>query len=141
SQRRFLGPIVAAIFASALASDSGWALAAGRTPQQPAAGKALDRDKPVSFRNDVEPLLTKLGCNQGACHGAQHGKGGFKRSLLGFESDVDHTAIVKSAEGRRVTPFAPEQSLLLLKPTLTVAHGGGKRLEPGSEGYALLVRW
>ena len=74
--------------------------------------------------------MTKLGCNQGACHGSQHGKGGFKLSLLGFEPEPDYTAIVKSAEERRVTPFAPEESLLLLKPTLTVAHGGGKRMEP-----------
>src|SRR5262249_31954872 len=51
----------------------------------------------VSFRNEIEPRLTKLGCNQGACHGSQHGKGGFKLSLLGFEPDADYTAIVKSA--------------------------------------------
>src|SRR5438445_394452 len=62
----------------------------------------------VSFKNEVIPALTKLGCNQGACHGGQHGKGGFKLSLLGFEPGPDHTTIVKSAEGRRVTPFAPE---------------------------------
>jgi len=64
----------------------------------------------VSFRNEVAPVLTRLGCNQGACHGSQHGKGGFRLSLLGFEPVPDHTAIVKSAEGRRVTPFAPEES-------------------------------
>ncbi|MFO0952745.1 MAG: DUF1553 domain-containing protein [Isosphaeraceae bacterium] len=95
----------------------------------------------VSFRNEVEPVLTKLGCNQGACHGSQHGKGGFKLSLLGFEPAPDFTQIVKSAEGRRVTPFAPEESLLLLKPTLAVAHGGGKRLEPDSPEYNLLKLW
>ena len=95
----------------------------------------------VSFRNGVVPLLTKLGCNQGACHGGQHGKGGFKLSLLGFEPDVDFTAIVKSAEGRRITPFAPEESLLLLKPTLAVAHGGGKKMEVDSRAYQLLTLW
>jgi hypothetical protein len=95
----------------------------------------------VSFRNEVVPLLTKLGCNQGACHGSQHGKGGFKLSLLGFEPDVDYTAIVKSAEERRITPFAPEESLLLLKPTLAVAHGGGRRLEADSTAYRLLTLW
>jgi hypothetical protein len=95
----------------------------------------------VSFRNDVVPLLTKLGCNQGACHGSQHGKGGFKLSLLGFEPEVDYTAIVKSAEERRITPFAPEESLLLLKPTLAVAHGGGKRIEADSPAYRLLTLW
>ena len=98
-------------------------------------------ERKVSFRNEVNPVLTKLGCNQGACHGGQHGKGGFKLSLLGFESAPDHTAIVKSAEGRRVTPFAPEESLLLAKPTLEVAHGGGKKLEPDSPEYQLLRLW
>jgi hypothetical protein len=95
----------------------------------------------VSFRNEIVPLLTKLGCNQGACHGSQHGKGGFKLSLLGFEAEPDHTAIVKSAKGRRVSPFAPEESLLLLKPTLIVAHGGGKRFEPDSPAFDLIRLW
>jgi hypothetical protein len=95
----------------------------------------------VSFRNEVVPLLTKLGCNQGACHGSQRGKGGFKLSLLGFEPEVDYIAIVKSAEERRVTPFAPEESLLLLKPRLAVAHRGGKRLQVDSSAYRLLTRW
>ena len=102
-------------------------------------GAAAERR--VSFPSEVVPVLTKLGCNQGACHGGQHGKGGLKLSLLGFEPEPDYTAIVKSAEGRRVTPFDPEGSLLLLKPTLAVAHGGGKRLDPGSAEYALLRLW
>ena len=100
-----------------------------------------DPRKRVSFRHEVEPALTKLGCNTGACHGSQHGKGGFKLSLLGFESPPDFTAIVKSAESRRVTPFAPEESLLLLKPTLAVAHGGGRKLETGSDEYDLIRLW
>jgi hypothetical protein len=95
----------------------------------------------VSFRHEIQPVLTKLGCNQGACHGSQHGKGGFKLSLLGFEAAPDYTAIVKGAEGRRVTPFAPEESLLLLKPTLAVAHLGGKRMETGSAEYRLIELW
>jgi hypothetical protein len=95
----------------------------------------------ISFRNEVIPALTKLGCNQGACHGSQHGKGGFKLSLLGFEPESDYIAIVKSAGERRVTPFAPEESLVLLKPTLSVAHGGGKRLEPGSPIYRVVREW
>jgi hypothetical protein len=103
--------------------------------------KRANAQRRVSFRNEVVPILTKLGCNQGACHGAQHGKGGFKLSLLGFEPAPDHTAIVKSAEGRRATPFSPEASLLLLKPTLAVAHGGGKKLEPGSPEYDLIRLW
>lgn len=95
----------------------------------------------VSFRHEIVPALTKLGCNQGACHGAQHGKGGFKLSLLGFEPEPDYNAIVKSAEGRRVSRSTPEESLLLLKPTLAVAHGGGKKMEPGGREYQLIRQW
>jgi hypothetical protein len=107
----------------------------------PVEVRAATRPRVVSFRHEIQPVLTRLGCNQGACHGSQHGKGGFKLSLLGFEPDPDHTAIVKSAEGRRVTPFAPEESLLLLKPTLAVAHGGGKRMEPQGPEYDLIRLW
>ena len=95
----------------------------------------------VSFRHEVVPVLTKLGCNMGTCHGGQHGKGGFKLSLLGFEPAPDFIAIVKGAESRRVTPFAPEESLLLLKPTLAVAHGGGKKMEAGSYEYERIRLW
>lgn len=112
--------------------------ASARVPVEVTGAAATRR---VSFRNEIIPVLTKLGCNQGACHGSQHGKGGFKLSLLGFEPEPDFTAIVKSAEGRRVTPFAPEESLLLLKPTLLVAHGGGKKMEPESPEYQLIRLW
>jgi hypothetical protein len=107
----------------------------------PVEVSGVSRPRQVSFRNEVEPVLTKLGCNQGACHGSQHGKGGFKLSLLGFEPESDYTSIVKSAAARRITPFAPEESLLLLKPTLAVAHGGGRRMEQGSAAYRLLALW
>ncbi len=107
----------------------------------PVEVEASSAPRTVSFRNEIQPVLTKLGCNQGACHGSQHGKGGFKLSLLGFEAEPDYTAIVKSAEGRRVTPFAPDESLLLLKPTLAVAHGGGKKLEADSPESALITLW
>src|SRR5205807_5457181 len=105
--------------------------AGSRQTRLPVQVNGTARPRTVSFRHEVVPLLTKLGCNQGACHGSQHGKGGFKLSLLGFEPEADYTAIVKSAEERRVTPSIPEESLLLLKPTLAVAHGGGKRMETG----------
>lgn len=95
----------------------------------------------VNFRHDIAPALTKLGCNQGACHGSQHGKGGFKLSLLGFEPEPDYIQIVKSAEGRRASPAAPEDSLIVLKPTLTVAHGGGKKMTPNGREYELICQW
>lgn len=98
-------------------------------------------DRPVSFTNEVIPILTRAGCNQGACHGLQAGKGGFKLSLAGYDPDADHAAITRQAKSRRLCRSDPEHSLFLLKPTLTVPHGGGRRLAPGSPEYGLLLRW
>lgn len=95
----------------------------------------------VYFNTDVVPLLTKLGCNSGGCHGKAEGQNGFKLSLLGFEPEQDYEAIVQEARGRRLLPSAPAASLLLLKATGTVAHGGGKRLAVGSEDYQAILRW
>jgi hypothetical protein len=106
-----------------------------RTPGKTAVAK------PVSFNLDVVPILTRIGCNQGACHGSQYGKGGFKLSLAGFDTDLDYLNIVKQARGRRIALADPRRSLLLLKPTMTVPHGGGRRLEPGSPDYKTLLRW
>lgn len=98
-------------------------------------------EEPVSFSRDIEPILTKAGCNQGACHGGQHGRGGFRLSLFGFDPVFDHSQIVQSAEGRRVVLGQPERSILLLKPSLTMEHGGGERLKAGSPQYELVKRW
>src|SRR5262245_6565102 len=73
--------------------------------------------RPVSFVNDVVPVLTKVGCNSGTCHGSQYGKGRFKLSLLGYDPDLDYRSICKDGRGRRVTRARPEQSLILRKPS------------------------
>ena len=78
-----------------------------------AAGRAGAVEAPVSFATDVQPILTKLGCNQGACHGAQYGKGNFKLSLRGFDDAADHREIARAAFGRRISPADPAASLLL----------------------------
>jgi hypothetical protein len=96
---------------------------------------------PVSFSREVVPLLTKLGCNQGACHGAQHGRGGFKLSLLGYDPLSDYPQIVQSAEGRRVVLSDPERSIVLLKPSHQMEHGGGQRFAVNSPAYELLKGW
>ena len=96
---------------------------------------------PVSFNNEVVPIFTRLGCNQGACHGAQYGKGGFKLSLAGFDTDLDYANTVKQAKGRRITLADPAHSLLLLKPLMRVPHGGGMRLERDSDAYRTLAQW
>jgi hypothetical protein len=98
-------------------------------------------DPVISFSRDLVPVLTKAGCNQGACHGGHHGKGGFRLSLLGFDPVFDYSQIVQSAEGRRVAFVQPEESLILQKPSLAIAHGGGRRLPLESAGYALLKAW
>jgi len=98
-------------------------------------------EEPVSFVREIEPILTKAGCNSGACHGAQLGRGGFRLSLFGFDPAFDHSQIVQSSEGRRVVPSDPERSILLLKPSLTMEHGGGERLKVHSVQYETVRRW
>ncbi len=103
---------------------------------------ATDGARVVSFTNDVVPVLTKSGCNTGVCHAkAGNGQNGFQFSLLGFEPREDYEHLVKEGRGRRLFPAAPEQSLVLMKATGQVPHGGGVRLDPGSESYALLLDW
>lgn len=102
---------------------------------------AVAAEERVSFATDVQPVLTKLGCNQGACHGAQHGQGGFKLSLRGFDDKADYQEVVRGALSRRVSLGDPGRSLLLLKPTAETPHEGGKRLVKGSWAYRTLVRW
>jgi hypothetical protein len=94
-----------------------------------------------SFRNHVLPILTKAGCNAGACHGAAAGKGGLKLSLRGFDSDADYAVLTRQAAGRRIVPGDPAHSLFLLKPTMAIPHGGGKRIEPASRDYRVLAGW
>ena len=95
----------------------------------------------VDFVRDVVPALTKAGCNAGACHGSFQGRGGFKLSLLGFDPADDYRALVHDARGRRVFPSAPDESLMLVKPTQQVPHGGGLRLDADSEAYRILRAW
>lgn len=103
---------------------------------------SADSSRPLSFVNDIQPILTKAGCNAGVCHAkAITGQRGFRLSVLGFEPEEDYEAIVKQGKGRRVFPPAPEESLLITKGAAIVPHTGGKKIEPGSEDYQLLVRW
>ncbi len=95
----------------------------------------------VSFGTDVVPILTKLGCNGGGCHGKATGQNGFKLSLLGFEPDQDYESLVTEGRGRRISQTTPERSLLLTKATSRVPHGGGRRLDEGSDDYRQLRDW
>ncbi|MFM8933559.1 MAG: DUF1553 domain-containing protein [Gemmataceae bacterium] len=93
------------------------------------------------FATEIIPILTKAGCNSGACHGATAGRGGFHLSLLGADPDADFDAIVQAYKGRRIHLAKPGESLLLKKPTGHIQHGGDVALPPDGAGAALLERW
>ncbi|MBY0229494.1 MAG: DUF1549 and DUF1553 domain-containing protein, partial [Gemmataceae bacterium] len=107
----------------------------------PVEVKGSKADRPTSFVREVVPLLTRHGCNSGACHGSQHGKGGFRLSLFGFDPASDHEQILRSAKGRRVVLSSPERSILLAKPAGVMEHAGGERFRPGSRPYSVLLSW
>jgi len=103
---------------------------------------AWSGEKPkLSFVKDIVPIFTKAGCANSNCHGSIRGQNGFKLSLFGYEPDLDYDAIVKAQEGRRVSLANPEKSLILLKPTFTVPHGGGVRFKTGSLEYDAILDW
>ena len=95
----------------------------------------------ISFTNHVIPVLTKIGCNSGACHGALAGKGGMKLSLRGYDPAADHFVLTRQAGARRVNRQEPARSLMLMKPTLALTHGGGLKLEVNSPDYRVLADW
>ena len=95
----------------------------------------------VNFPNRVVPIFTKLGCNSGGCHGKSGGQNNFRLSLLGFYPADDHEFLVKESRGRRTFSASPDRSLLLLKATNELAHGGGARLAVDSDEYRIMRRW
>src|SRR5947208_608492 len=95
----------------------------------------------VSFRTDVMAVLSKAGCNAGACHGNRNGKGGFKLSLRGQDPAADFASLTRDLYGRRTNSLEPEKSLILLKPTTAVSHQGGKRFAADSKPYQILRDW
>lgn len=106
------------------------------------AGTLRAEDRPISFVNEVLPVLTRAGCNIGVCHAkAGNGQNGFQLSLLGYEPDEDVDHLLTEHRGRRLSLSTPESSLLLLKATGKVPHGGGKRMDADSADHALLVEW
>jgi len=94
-----------------------------------------------NFRNHVQSVLAKSGCNMGACHGALAGKGGFKLSLRGYDTEADFLSITQKARGRRVELSDPGRSLILAKPTAALPHKGGLKLAVGSRDYQVLSEW
>lgn len=94
-----------------------------------------------NYRNQVQSVLSKTGCNMGACHGAAAGKNGFKLSLRGYDPEGDYLTLTRQARGRRIVPHDPGRSLLLTKPTGAIPHKGGLRFREDSLEYRVIAEW
>jgi hypothetical protein len=92
------------------------------------------------FRRHVIPLIGQLGCNGRACHGSFQGQGGFRLSLFGYDFTSDHDNLLAGDEPR-TNLQRPAESLILRKPLEEIPHEGGRRLDPGSWQYRVLLRW
>ncbi len=114
---------------------------ASQTLTVPVKVAMAPREPPISFRHEVMPVLSRSGCNAGACHGYSLGKNGFKLSLRGSDPELDWPAIAKDSLGRRINPLVPTQSLLVAKARGDVPHEGGARFARGSLSDNILVSW
>ena len=101
----------------------------------------MEQPQLVSFRHQTLPVLSLAGCSAGSCHGSPHGKGGFRLSLRASDPKLDAQTLAREEFGRRVNLIEPENSLILLKPTVQVSHEGGERLGKGSAEYEILRDW
>ena len=115
----------------------GWSVMVGL----PVSADNRDTEHPVTFGTDVMAVLSKGGCNGGGCHGNQNGKGGFQLSLWGQDPAFDYQQMTREFGGRRIDRLRPEQSLLLRKPTGSLAHRGGIRFTIADPAYAILFDW
>lgn len=113
----------------------------GQSVTIPVSVTGQSASRPISFIRDVEPVLARLGCNSGTCHGAQQGKNGFKLTLRGYDPLYDHRSLTDDLEARRFNRAAPEQSLFLLKTSGAVPHAGGVLTSPGEPYYEMLRQW
>src|SRR4029079_11763612 len=102
----------------------------GQTAKADVVVTGMDKPFQWSFRNHVESVLSKQGCNAGACQGARAGPKGFRLTLFRFDVDADYTSLARHAVGRRIGPSDPGRSLILTKPPGLLPHKGGVRLEP-----------
>ena len=107
----------------------------------PVVVAGLESPHAIDFVTEVQPVLSKLGCNAGTCHGAKDGKNGFKLSLRGYDPQFDRQMLTGELRARRTNLAAPERSLMLLKPSGILPHTGGVLAPPGSPAYELIREW
>ncbi len=113
----------------------------GKTAEAPITVERVKEVGTADFIRDVNPVMTKLGCNGGTCHGAKDGKFGFKLSLRGYDPLYDVRSLKDDLAGRRLNVASPDDSLMLLKSTAGVPHEGGQRTKVGEKYYAILRAW
>lgn len=117
------------------------AVVAGKAAKVSVTVKGMELPDPVSFKNETLAALTKAGCNMGACHGSPSGKGGFRLSLRAYDPVLDIMTLRSEYYGRRTNIVAPAESLLLRKPLMELAHGGGRRLKKSEPSYHIMHDW
>ena len=113
----------------------------GLTASAEVTVKEMAMPSPVSFKNEMLAALTKASCNMGACHGSPSGKGGFRLSLRAFDPTIDTLTLRSEFMQRRINPVQPDESLLIKKPLMDVAHGGGRRIKKGDPVHRVFHGW
>jgi len=113
----------------------------GKSVEVPVTVSGVTALHAISFVKDVQPALSRMGCNAGTCHGSKDGKLGFKLSLRGYDPLYDHRALTDDIGSRRFNRSAPDQSLMLLKATGSIPHVGGVRTDVGHPYYELVRDW
>ncbi|MBN8421747.1 MAG: DUF1549 domain-containing protein [Verrucomicrobia bacterium] len=113
----------------------------GKTANIPVNVSGMNVALKPDYVRDVMPIMSKLGCNQGTCHGAKEGKAGFKLSLRGYDPVYDVLAFADDLSSRRANVASPEHSLMLLKASGSVPHEGGQLTVPGELYYESLKAW
>ncbi|MFO1064045.1 MAG: DUF1549 and DUF1553 domain-containing protein [Pirellulales bacterium] len=112
-----------------------------RSQSIPITISGVDAEPAVDFIKDVRPIFAKAGCAAAACHAAQHGKGGFKLSVFGYDPNADYDQIVSASRGRRICPSSPDSSLIVVKALNRIPHVGGVRFPSDSTEHQMLRRW
>lgn len=144
---RSLAPAIVAVSSSGVVrglADGAGSIeieAGGRKLLASCTVEGSQRERLYSFVNDIEPLLSKFGCNSSGCHGKAEGQNGFKLSVFGFDPPADYQALAMEDRGRRVFPAAAERSLLLRKAAGQAPHGGGVRIAADSQEYQIIKAW
>ena len=95
----------------------------------------------ADFIRDVNPVLSRVGCNQGTCHGSAKGKNGFKLSLRGYDPIFDVRALTDDLAARRTNIASPDDSLMLLKAGGRVPHVGSLVFDPAEPYYEIVRNW